>query len=113
MFTDYYGLAFNPFDKQCVKEKDCFQSRDFKEMASRLSYVREVRGIGVFTAQPGMGKSLGLRCFAKGLNQNQNRMEYLCLSTVGIREFYHMLCAGLYAWRLTNASIFPLPSSMT
>ena len=55
MFTDYYGLAFNPFDKQRVKEKDCFQSRDFKEMASRLSYVREVRGIGVFTAQPGMG----------------------------------------------------------
>lgn len=43
MFTDYYGLAFNPFDKQRVKEKDCFQSRDFKEMASRLSYVREVR----------------------------------------------------------------------
>ena len=95
MFTDYYGLAFNPFDKQCVKEKDCFQSRDFKEMASRLSYVREVRGIGVFTAQPGMGKSLGLRCFAKGLNQNLNRMEYLCLSTVGIREFYHMLCGVL------------------
>ena len=58
MFTDYYGLAFNPFDKQCVKEKDCFQSRDFKD-------------------------------------QNLNRMEYLCLSTVGIREFYHMLCGVL------------------
>lgn len=54
MFTDYYGLSFNPFDKQCQKEKECFQSNDFKQMSSRLSYVRDVRGIGVFTAQPGM-----------------------------------------------------------
>lgn len=30
MFTDYYGLSFNPFDKQCQKEKDCFLSNDFK-----------------------------------------------------------------------------------
>ena len=70
MFTDYYGLSFNPFDKQCQKEKDCFQSNDFKQMSSRLSYVRDVRGIGVFTAQPGMGKSFCLRCFAKSMNQN-------------------------------------------
>ena len=51
MFTDYYGLSFNPFDKQCQKEKECFQSNDFRQMSSRLSYVRDVRGIGVFTAQ--------------------------------------------------------------
>ena len=37
MFTDYYGLSFNPFDKQCQKEKDCFQSNDFRQMSSRLS----------------------------------------------------------------------------
>jgi len=103
VFTDYYGLSFNPFDKQCVKEKDCFQSKGFKEMSARLSYVRDVRGIGVFTAQPGMGKSLGLRRFAKELNPNLGSMERLCLgsmerlclSTVGIREFYHMLCTTL------------------
>lgn len=95
MFTDYYGLTFNSFDKQCVKEKDCFQSKDFKEMEARLSYVKDVRGIGVFTARPGMGKSFGLRCFAKGLNPSLGSMEYICLSTVGIREFYHMLCTVL------------------
>ena len=52
MFTDYYGLSFNPFDKQCQKEKDCFQSGDFKQMSSRLSYVRDVRGIGIFPHSP-------------------------------------------------------------
>lgn len=95
MFTDYYGLSFNPFDKQCQKEKDCFRSNDFKQMSSRLSYVQNVRGIGVFTARPGMGKSFCLRCFAKGMNQNLGHMEYICLSTVGIREFYYLLCSVL------------------
>ena len=95
MFTDYYGLSFNPFDKQCQKEKDCFLSNDFKQMSSRLSYVRDVRGIGVFTAQPGMGKSFCLRCFARSMNQNLGHMEYICLSTVGIREFYYLLCSAL------------------
>ena len=32
-------------------------------MAHRLDYLKEVRGIGVFTARPGMGKSYCLRCF--------------------------------------------------
>ncbi len=95
MFTDYYGLSFNPFDKQCQKEKECFQSNDFKQMSSRLSYVRDVRGIGVFTAQPGMGKSFCLRCFARSMNQDLGHMEYICLSTVGIREFYCLLCSVL------------------
>lgn len=38
MFTDYYGLSFNPFDKHNIKEKDAFRSRDHKEMLSRLEY---------------------------------------------------------------------------
>ena len=70
MYTDYYGLSFNPFDKQMVKEKDAFESEDFREMTARLEYLKEIRGIGVFTASPGMGKTFALRCFSKKLNPN-------------------------------------------
>ena len=35
MYTDFYGLSFNPFDKQMVKEKDAFESEDFREMTAR------------------------------------------------------------------------------
>lgn len=35
-----------------------------------------------------MGKSFALRCFAKGLNPNLYHMEYICLSTVSVMEFY-------------------------
>ena len=91
-FTDYYGLSCNPFDKASLKEKDHFESADFKEMTNRLNYLKDVRGIGVFTARPGMGKTYVLRCFATGLNPNLYHMDYICLSTVGVTDFYKQLC---------------------
>ena len=75
MYNDFYGLSFNPFSKG-ISEKDSFQSYDFQEMTHRLDYLKEVRGIGVFTARPGMGKSYCLRCFAKSLNPNLHQYLY-------------------------------------
>lgn len=95
MSLAYYGLSFNPFDKQMVQEKDRFLSRDMTEMTQRLDYLKDARGIGVFTARPGMGKSFCLRCFAKSLNPNLYHMEYICLSTVSVMEFYRQFCAAL------------------
>ncbi len=43
MYTDFYGLSFNPFDKQMIKEKDAFESEDFREMTARLEYLKEIR----------------------------------------------------------------------
>ena len=94
-FTAYYGLTCNPFDKQSLKERDHFESSDFKEMTSRLNYLKDVRGIGVFTARPGMGKTFVLRCFAAGLNPNLYHMAYICLSTVGVTDFYKEFCGIL------------------
>ena len=65
LWSGYYGLAYDPFDKQNLREKDFFPTRDYNEMIGRLNYLRDVRGIGVFTAGSGMGKSYTLRCFAK------------------------------------------------
>ena len=62
MYNDFYALSFNPFDKS-ISEKDSYLSRDFQEMTHRLNYLKDTRGIGVFTARPGMGKSYCLRCF--------------------------------------------------
>lgn len=92
MFKSFYGLSHNPFDKQLLKESDSFQSKDHKAMMDRLNYLKDVRGIGVFTASPGMGKSYALRCFAKSLNPNLHQMEYFCLSTISVAEFYKQFC---------------------
>ena len=94
-FLDYYALSYNPFNKQSMKEKDRFVSSDFRQMTSRLEYLKKVRGIGVFTSRPGMGKTFGLRCFSKTLAPSTDHMEYICLSTVSVAEFYRELCEVL------------------
>lgn len=92
MYKEFYSLSHNPFDKQLLKESDFFESADHKIMTNRLNYLKDVRGIGVFTAAPGMGKSYSLRCFEHSLNKNLYQMQYICLSTVSVAEFYKEFC---------------------
>lgn len=94
MFKQFYGMSLNPFEKG-IKEKDAYISKDLKEMISRLDYLNENRGIGVFTASPGSGKTFALRCFAKKVNPNLTKVIYLCLTTVTTAEFYRQFCIAL------------------
>jgi len=94
MFNSFYGLTFNPFDKS-ISEANFFQSKDHQEMMGRLDYLKNIRGIGLFTAPPGMGKTFSLRCFSKMLNPNLYQMSYICLSTVSVSEFYQQFCIEL------------------
>lgn len=107
MSLAYYGLSFNPFDKQMVQEKDRFLSRDMTEMTQRLDYLKDARGIGVFTARPGMGKSFCLRCFAKSLNPN---LYHMCFLASNFPHFhrYDSLKSALYIHAVSkNINTFP------
>jgi type II secretory pathway predicted ATPase ExeA len=95
MFKGYYGFSKNPFDKQSISIKDAFHSKDHKEMTSRLDYLKDIRGIGVFTSMPGFGKTFALRCFAASLDRNLHESAYVSLSTVSVTEFYRQFCAAL------------------
>ena len=94
MFKQFYGMSLNPFEKG-IKEKDAYISKDLKEMISRLDYLNETRGIGLFTAPPGSGKTFALRCFAKKVNPNLTKVIYLCFTTVTTTEFYRQFCISL------------------
>ena len=94
MYNSFYGLTFQPFDKS-IPEKNAFQSKDHKEMMGRLDYLLNTRGIGLFTAPSGHGKTFSLRCFAKSLNPNLYQISYICLSTVSVGEFYRQFCIEL------------------
>ncbi len=94
MFKQFYGMTMNPFEKG-IKEKDAYISRDLKEMLTRLEYLNETRGIGVFTASPGSGKTFALRYFANKVNPNLTRVIYLCFTTVTTTEFYRQFCVSL------------------
>ena len=91
-FITYYRLRYNPFSKESVTTQNAYRSRDFKEMDFRLNNLAETRGIGLFTAPPGAGKTLALRCFMDGLNPNLFKPHYIPLSTVSVAEFYKQWC---------------------
>jgi type II secretory pathway predicted ATPase ExeA len=95
MFKEYYGLTKNPFDKHFLSEKEAFYSKDFTQSTSRLSYLKNIRGIGILTSRPGFGKTFALRCFAKSLDRNLHELAYICLSSVNITEFYRQFCSAL------------------
>lgn len=58
-------------------------------------FLNNIRGIGVFIALPDMGNSYLLQCFVKSLNPNQYHMEYMCLSTISVADFYKHFCSIL------------------
>lgn len=94
MYKSYWGMEFNPFQKE-ISEKQCMETRDFKQVKARLDYLKNTKGIGLFTGLSGTGKTYALRCFANGLNNNLYKVVYIPLSTVTVPEFYRMLAYGL------------------
>ena len=88
-------MAFLSIHLINLSAKELFLSTDHKEMLSRLNYLKDIRGIDLFTASPGMGKTFALRCFSKSLNPNLYQMVYSCLSTISVTEFYRQFCTQL------------------
>ena len=87
MFLSYYGMEFNPFDKE-VDIKYSFETEDFKIMKNRLNYIKDNPGIGLFTGSPGLGKTFIIRNFLNELNPNLYKVIYISMSSITVLEFY-------------------------
>lgn len=95
MINEFYGVRCNPFAKNAQTEKNAFVSADHEQMIQRLEYLKTVGSIGVFTAQPGMGKTFALRCFFAAQKPNLTQTAYIPLTTVPATEFYGVICDTL------------------
>ncbi len=94
MFLSFYGMEFNPFDKD-IDTKCAFETEDLKIMNNRLEYLKEHPGIALFTGSPGMGKTFSIRNFMYSLNSNLFKPIYISLSSVTVLEFYKELAYAL------------------
>lgn len=94
MYKAYWGMEFNPFDKE-QKGSDYYQDNDFKEVTKRLEHLKNVKGIGLFTGQPGHGKTCAIRNFVECLNKNLYLVIYIQLTTVKVNDFYRDLSSSL------------------
>jgi type II secretory pathway predicted ATPase ExeA len=77
----WFGLKRYPFDKQ-IKPAEALVSEPFQECAARLEYIKRRGGMMLLTGDPGVGKTLVLRCFCDSLNENLFKPIYSPLSTL-------------------------------
>lgn len=94
MFRQYFGLKFNPFDKEIPTDK-LFESHDIQELDSRLKYMLDTRGICLIVGESGSGKSTSLRKLNDNLNRSLYRPCYLPLTTLTVKEFYQEIVSML------------------
>jgi type II secretory pathway predicted ATPase ExeA len=90
VFTQYFGLTFNPFTKE-LDVKDAFMSKDKKELLSRLEYAKKTRGFFLLSGESGFGKTTVLRCFSYSLNPGLFKAYYCALSSLTVIDFYRSL----------------------
>lgn len=95
---NYYaklGLEYDPFLKN---SKDVFvDTPESREVMSRLEYLQKIKGFGLLTGEPGVGKTTCIRNWCKGLSPALYKVIYSSLSTVTVQEFYRHLAMGLGA----------------
>ena len=94
MFKRFYNMSSNPFAKG-LPASSAHATDDIREVHARLDHLARTGGIGLITADPGMGKTFALRAWASKLNPNNAKMVYICMSTVTNIDFYRQLCAEL------------------
>ena len=94
MFLSFYGLEFNPFDKD-INSKHAYLTNDLKIMNNRLEFLKEHPSIALFTGNAGMGKTFAIRSFIDSLNPNLFKCIYISMSSTTVMDFYRQLCFGL------------------
>jgi type II secretory pathway predicted ATPase ExeA len=95
--TQYFGMKSNPFTKE-IAGGDLFESKDFKELASRLEFMKQTRGLFLLTADAGIGKTTALRRFADSLNPALYRVCYCPLSSLNVMDFYREMVMKMGAF---------------
>ena len=92
-YTSRYGLEFNPFIKST--KEFLVETSEYREVQARLNYLNQVKGFGLITGQPGMGKTTAIRNWTRSLNSAAYKVVYISMSTLTVLEFYRLLAEEL------------------
>lgn len=58
-YISRYGLEFNPFVKD--RKEFTVETSQYREVLARMNYLLQLKGFGLLTGGPGMGKTTALR----------------------------------------------------
>ena len=102
----WFGFKRFPFDKN-IKPADLFPTDPLNECLARLDYIKRRGGILLLTGDPGVGKTLAMRRFVDGLNENLFKPFYTPLSTLSRADLlYHINRLLGLPTRLSKSAIY-------
>ncbi len=88
MYKQHFGLKHAPLGKECSVLWDEGQ---IAGLATQFKWLLQSPGIGLLTAEPGVGKTAALRQITQDLNPHQYQVVYISETDFGRLDFYRYL----------------------
>jgi len=92
MYLQHFGLTHAPFGKEC---KELWQHQQLTDLQQQFNWLLQSPGLGLLTAEPGLGKTAALRQIAHALNPHQYHVHYVAETDFGRLDFYRQLAVDL------------------
>ena len=94
MYKQFFNFTDTPFKKD-IPITDFYMSANLKEAISRFDFLKQHKGIMLFTGDSGTGKTAAIRYLIESTNNIYFFPIYLQLSTVSSIQFYRQLNVAL------------------
>ena len=88
MYKEHFGLTHAPFGKMC---KQLFGTEQLKNIERQFDWLLKSPGVGLLTAEPGLGKTAALRKITSDLNPHKYLVRYIAETDFGRLDFYRQL----------------------
>jgi len=87
MYRQHFGLTQAPFGKDCKE----LWGHQLTDLERQFKWLLKSPGLGLLTADPGLGKTSALRQLAQQLNPHQYLVQYIAETDFGRIELYRRL----------------------
>lgn len=114
MYQSFFGLTQAPLGKKSIQ---LWENEQLRGLTQQFNWLLQSPGVGLLTAEPGLGKTAALRQLTNALNPHQYSVFYIAETDFGRLDFYrHMaLTLGLTSsfrraqlWRDIKAHVMHL-----
>ena len=92
MYKHHFGLTHAPLGKDC---KTLWGNGQLVDIERQFNWLLQSPGVGMITAEPGLGKTAALRKLTHDLNPHRYLVRYLAETDFGRLEFYRNLAKSL------------------
>jgi len=88
MYQSFFGLTQAPLGKKSIR---LWENAQLQGLAQQFNWLLQSPGIGLLTAEPGLGKTAALRQLTSTLNPHQYSVFYIAETDFGRLDFYRQM----------------------